>query len=85
MHLVEFSSNKSLFILGPISILGTATNQVNFPLMNPNNANAGRMDRENAVTVDSATKNKGMRESNKDAKVGSEIEPNTATMAQLSH
>lgn len=53
--------------------------------MGLNNANAGRIGGKNAVIVDSVTKNKGTEESNEDAKVGSEIESNTATMALVSH
>lgn len=70
-----------LFIPKPISILGAAINKVGFPSMGPNNANIGKSGEKNAIVVYSTVKNKGIGESNTDAKVGLEVQSNTAIIA----
>lgn len=85
IHSIESSGNKPLSIPKPIPTPGAATNQAGSPSMGPNNADAGGSGGENAVAVDSAIGNEGTGESNGDAKVGSEVQPNTATTAPVSH
>lgn len=67
------SGNKPLSILWSISIPCVVTNQVDFLLMGPNNANTSRNSQENAVNVNFAIENKGMRKWNRDAKVGFKV------------
>ncbi len=85
MYLVEFSSNKPLSIPRPISTPNAATNQAGSPSMGSNDANAGGSGGKNAVAVDSVVGNKETRELNGDAKVGLEIQSNSATIAPVSH
>lgn len=73
IHLIESSSNKLLSILGPILISGTATNQVGFPSICPNNVNTSKSDGKYTITMDSTIGNKETGESNEDAKVVSEV------------
>lgn len=53
--------------------------------MGLNNTNTDGNDGENAVTVDSTVRNEEMRESNRDAKIGLEIQPNIATTTPVSY
>lgn len=79
------SSNKPSSIPRLIPTPGTATNHVGSLLISQNDANVGGNSRENAFVVDSTVGNKEMGESNRDAKVGSEVQPNRATTAPTSH
>lgn len=63
IHSVKSSGNKPLSIFRSILILGAVTNQVDFPSMDPNNANTSESDRKNAVVIDSTIVNKKMEES----------------------
>lgn len=83
MHLVKSSGNKPSSIPKPILTPGMATNQAGSPSISSNNANASGSGRENAVAIDSAVKNKETRESNGDATVGLEVQPNIATTASI--
>ncbi len=53
--------------------------------MGPNNADASGSGRNNAAAVDSVVGNEGTGESNGDAKIDSEIQPNSATTVPVSH
>lgn len=73
MHLVKSSGNKSLFISRPIFTPSIIINQVDSLLIDLNNTNASRSDKENVVVVDITLKNKETKESNRDAKVGLKV------------
>ncbi len=81
IYLIESSGNKLLFFPRPIPIPGAGINQVGFLSMGPNNVNAGRSDRENVVVMDFTIRNKRIRKSNKNAKVGSKVQPNIVITA----
>lgn len=73
MHLVKSSNNKPLSIPRLIPTPDAAINQVGSLLIGLNNANIGKSSRENTIIMDFPIRNKGMEESNWDAKVGLEV------------
>lgn len=85
MYLIKSCSNKPSSISRPILTSIVATNQAYSSSIGLNNANVGRSGRKNAVVVDSAMENKGIQESNKNAKIGSEIQLNMVIMVLASH
>ena len=85
MPSVESSGNKPSSVPRPIPTPGAATNQAGSPSMGPTNVDAGGSGGENPVAVDSVVGTEGTGESNSDAKVGLEVQPNTTTTAPVSH
>lgn len=85
MYYVKYCGNKSLSILGLICPSGAVTNQAGSLSIGPNIATDGKIGGENAVAVNSAVGNKETRELNGDAKVGLEVQTNTAITILVSY
>lgn len=83
--MIKCSGNKSLSILGPISTPDTVINQASFLSIGLNNTNIGKSDIENAIAVDSIVGNKRKEKSNRDIKVGLEVQSNITTTVLVSH